>query len=82
MKPVNFETDYLTLKNNWNTIKEMIIAMMTVGYCDEKTFYSPKNINTEFGIRAKIILNTMEKMEKMEEYINEYKYTSHSVFKK
>lgn len=52
------------LKDNWNEIKGIIEDMIYVGYVDNNTTcYWATERNSEFGTRAKVILNKMTELE-------------------
>ncbi len=52
------------LKDNWNKIKGIIKDMIYVGYVDKnRTHYWATRRNSEFGVRADVILNKMQELE-------------------
>lgn len=54
------------LKDNWNAIKNIIKDMVSVGYTDKHgEYYWPTKENSEYGVRAKILLDKMEEMERI-----------------
>lgn len=54
------------LKDNWNAIKNIIKDIVSVGYTDKHgEYYWPTKENSEYGVRAKILLDKMEEMERI-----------------
>ncbi len=54
------------LENNWNELKNIIKDMVSVGYEDKHgSYYWATKLNSEYGVRAKILLNKMEEMERI-----------------
>lgn len=60
------EQENKQLKDNWNAIKNIIKDIVSVGYTDKHgEYYWPTKENSEYGVRAKILLDKMEEMERI-----------------
>lgn len=58
--------EYNELVDNWETIKNIIKNMVLNGYEKDDYFYFATNYDSEFGTRAKVLLEIMEELEKGE----------------